>query len=59
MIFNLGVLLKDALKQPTSYLNPMGDCDLEYNGNEISINGRIGKHPHRIIVSKNVVRNSA
>ena len=50
MIFNWGVLLKDALKQSMSCLNPIGDCDLEYNGNEISINGRIGKPPHRIVV---------
>ena len=53
---NKNILLKNALKQPMSCLNPTGDYDPKYNGNGISIDGRSGKHPHHIVVAKNVVR---
>ena len=53
---NKNVLLKDALKQPMSCLNPNGEYDPKYNGNGIHIDGTSGKYPHHIVIAKNVVR---
>lgn len=52
---NASVTLKNALKQPGSCDNKKGRPDPRYNGNGIVIEGRVGKHPHHVVVANNIV----
>ncbi len=52
---NAKVSLAKALKQPQSCANKKGEYNPRYNGNGIAIDGKNGKHPHHIVISRNTV----